>query len=638
MGKKQSALAVKESNEEIRNIEVKKVFTTLPYNQLYLSPDNVRIRPASKEKDDELRASIAAVGIFSNLVVVKDKEEERYAVHAGGRRFQRLGELIAQGVFNNDYPTPVVIVDSDVSLDMSLMENISHEPMNQADQFVAFDRLFKSGKTISQIARDYTVSELDVKRVMKLANAAPDILDEFRNKKMSIDQLMALCLTDDHEKQKQVWFADRPDWEKGANHIRKSLMADDVTVNHKKVLFVGIEHYVESGGSITHDLFSKDGVGGYISNMPLLDELFTKKINTIADSIKGEGWGWVECAEDIDHNHVHEFQRIRKVSRELTEEEAEYKKALDLRQEQIWSDREQHEETEYPSEEDYDAAENELSARESVLDEESKAFDAKVEQWGEAQGMAGVYIYLDHQGVLSRIDGLVKREDYKRMQNDSGNGEEASKPEEKDGLSQSLKDNLMAHRTSGLQVALSESPKLALVLLVHRLMLHSFDKYRYQSHYSNVQIECSQPALHLAIPDYPLTKSATAMKDITDKWLEILPKVEDLLDWLLAQSDDVLNGLLAYCVSRSISFTHNGHNANYAKIGALLSFDMNAWWEPSAENYFKRVSKAEMKAVLDATGKTVEGDTDKMKKGELAQLVAGQVIGTGWLPELLKVN
>lgn len=414
-----------------------------------------------------------------------------------------------------------------------------------------------------------------------------------------------------------------------------------MTVNHKKVLFVGLDNYVANGGSITHDLFSKDGMGGYISNMPLLDEMVSKKLNAIADEIKLEGWGWVECAEDIDHNHVHEFKRIQRVERELTEEEAAYKNSLDAKQEEYWSARETHEETEYESEAAYEAVEEELSAKESALDAEVKAFELKVMQWGEAQALAGVYIHIDHQGNLSRTDGLVKRDDFKRLSGEPENNlnsDSNGSQEEKDGLSQSLKDNLMAHRTSAIQVEIAQSPKLALVMLLHRLMINTFDKYRYQSHLSNVQIEASQPALHLSIADYPLTKSATSMQEMTDKWLEVLPDVKELMDWLLVQDETVISSLLAYCVGRSCSFTHHGHNANYQKIGQLLSFDMNAWWEPSAENYFKRVSKGEMKSVLEATGKSIDGDTDKMKKGELAQLVAGEVVGSGWLPDLLKTS
>ena len=63
---------------------------------------------------------------------------------------------------------------------------------------------------------------------------------------------------------------------------------------------------------------------------------------------------------------------------------------------------------------------------------------------------------------------------------------------------------------------------------------------------------------------------------------------------------------------------------------------MTAWFTPTAENYFGRLSKAAIiDSLLDAKG-AVASAWATMKKSELASLAERELAGTRWLPHILR--
>ncbi len=57
------------------------------------------------------------------------------------------------------------------------------------------------------------------------------------------------------------------------------------------------------------------------------------------------------------------------------------------------------------------------------------------------------------------------------------------------------------------------------------------------------------------------------------------------------------------------------------------------------ENYFSRVSGAQIVAALcEAKGVPAAPSWSKMKKTELAVLAAREIVGTGWLPEAMRLR
>jgi ParB family chromosome partitioning protein len=69
-----------------------------------------------------------------------------------------------------------------------------------------------------------------------------------------------------------------------------------VPLNHRAVLFVGVDAYEDAGGVIVRDLFSQDEGHGYITDLALLEQLVMSRLETIAAQVQAEGWKWVQAS------------------------------------------------------------------------------------------------------------------------------------------------------------------------------------------------------------------------------------------------------------------------------------------------------------------------------------------------------
>ncbi len=66
---------------------------------------------------------------------------------------------------------------------------------------------------------------------------------------------------------------------------------------------------------------------------------------------------------------------------------------------------------------------------------------------------------------------------------------------------------------------------------------------------------------------------------------------------------------------------------------------MNAWFTPTAKNFFERIGKEDIVAAIkEATRKGVAPATGKMKKRELAAFAERAIKGTNWLPKPLRAR
>src|SRR3546814_11622232 len=79
--------------------------------------------------------------------------------------------------------------------------------------------------------------------------------------------------------------------------VRRKLTENSVRVSDKRVRFVGLDAYVEAGGSVVRDLFETDH-GGWLTDVGLLDRLVAAKLEAEALRIGGDGWKWVDAAEE----------------------------------------------------------------------------------------------------------------------------------------------------------------------------------------------------------------------------------------------------------------------------------------------------------------------------------------------------
>ncbi|HHX2284987.1 TPA: chromosome partitioning protein ParB, partial [Pseudomonas aeruginosa] len=73
-----------------------------------------------------------------------------------------------------------------------------------------------------------------------------------------------------------------------------------------------------------------------------------------------------------------------------------------------------------------------------------------------------------------------------------------------------------------------------------------------------------------------------------------------------------------------------------AELAQAVGLDMAAWWQPTAEGYFKRVPKA---AILQAVGEYAPEHVTrlaKLKKADIASEAERLADGTGWMPAIFK--
>lgn len=218
---------------------------------------------------------------------------------------------------------------------VSLTENVHRESMSPVDELFAWKALAAEGRAIEDIAADFGVTPLVVRRRLKLANVSPRLLADYQQGAVSLEQLMALAITDDHKAQEAAFYG-APQWQRSAESLRDHLTCEEIDASRDAVArFVGVEAYEPAGGGIRRDLFSDEQNGVFLTDAGLLDALARDKLSAVAESVRAEGWGWVEAAPRATAAELHDFQRVRPTRREPGKAEAKRIAKLEAEQSRI---------------------------------------------------------------------------------------------------------------------------------------------------------------------------------------------------------------------------------------------------------------------------------------------------------------
>jgi ParB family transcriptional regulator, chromosome partitioning protein len=287
-------------------------------NKLVASTDNAR-KTGIAEGLEELAASIAAHGLLQSLVVRKTSRG-KFAVIAGQRRHMALSMLAEQGRIPADMPIACKVLskESDAA-EISLAENVVRVPMHPADQFEAFRALIDNGAGIADVAARFGVTESLVVRRMKLGRVSPALLSVYREGRMSLEQLQAFTVSDDHAAQERVW-------QEGARYpdsIRATLTEGEIPSTDKRVRFVGLETYEGVGGEVRRDLFDTDD-SGYILDAHLLQKLTHDKLAEAVAAVTAEGWQWVELRDSFDWQERSQFSQHHELTPLPADQQAVY--------------------------------------------------------------------------------------------------------------------------------------------------------------------------------------------------------------------------------------------------------------------------------------------------------------------------
>jgi ParB family chromosome partitioning protein len=135
-----------------------------------------------------------------------------------------------------------------------------------------------------------------------------------RNNKISLNQLIALSITDDHDLQLKAW--ENCSYDKSPKDLRRLALNEEEPVSDNKYIkVIGIDAYRDAGGEIKHDLFTQhESHGGYILNPSLVQELALNKLQVLAEQVaNNEGWSWYGSQERLeswgDDSKRYEFPR-----------------------------------------------------------------------------------------------------------------------------------------------------------------------------------------------------------------------------------------------------------------------------------------------------------------------------------------
>jgi ParB family transcriptional regulator, chromosome partitioning protein len=637
----------------------------IPFNKLVLSQSNVR-RVKAGISIEELAEDIARRTLLQSLNVrpvrdVEGAETGMFEVPAGGRRFRALELLVKQKRMTKTQPVPCVVRTDGLAEEDSLAENIQREALHPLDQFRAFRTLRDKGLSEEEIAARFFVTPAVVKQRLKLAAISDKLLDVYAEDGMTLEQLMAFTVTNDHPRQEQVWESLARSCNKEPYYIRRQLTEGAVRAGDKRAQFVGVDIYEAAGGIVIRDLFAHDD-GGWLQDPALLDRLATEKLRSKAEALGTEGWKWIAVALNFPYGHSAGLRRLTGETVDPTDQERATYDALKAEYDRL--EQEYADADELPAE--VDQRLGEIEAALETLDERPVVYDpAEIAR-------AGVFVSIDADGDLRIERGYVRPDDEAPVEPvDSGGGdtlaasgpdrqiqravitigtgssEPEAETEEEDGLrplSDRLITELTAHRTLALRDALANDPGTAFAAVLHALCLGTY--YRMSSG-TCLEISAKSASFSAQAPGLADSTSAKAIEIRHQQWANHLPKNEDdLWDALIAFDGDSQAALFAHCASLSVNAVHEPWNRNSRRLAhadrmaRAVNLDMAAaGWTPTVDNYLGRVPKARiLEAVREAKGEASAQLIDHLKKPEMAKEAERLLAGTNWLPEPLRTS
>jgi ParB family chromosome partitioning protein len=620
----------------------------VPLSQLLPRRSKRNARKMPRLSIPELAASIARIGLLQNLIVILSADGETYEVVAGDRRLTALKLLAKKKRIPADYEVPCLLVPDASARTVSLAENLMREQMHPADQFEAFAALVKEGRPIEDIAADFGVSPLVVQRRLKLAHIAPRLMADYRAGTVTLEQLMALTITDDHAAQEAAFYG-APEWQRSPSKLRERLTEREIDAAHALVRFVGLDTYRQAGGGIRRDLFAEGDAGTYLTDTAVLETLVRDKLATLAEDVRAEGWAWVEAVPHLAYEERQAFQNAPRNRREPTTREARRIASLETRLEKIDAELE-----EACDAEDEAKAEKLEQRRDQVVGELQDAEDALQGYAPEVREVAGAIVTIDRNGEAVIHRGLLREAEAKALRTleklrcGFGNTEgEAANDEHEDAddapkaasLSDRLAQRLSAHRTAALQIEVARHPHVALAALVHGMVQTVLQPDAYGDGLPLGVRLTAQDRLEGMAPDWPESPAAVALRELQQVVGVALPEDSaELFAALLAKPQDELVRLLAVCVASTVDVVTPRATAHQpgGELAQAVGLDMAAWWKPTAEGYFKHVSKA---VILDAVGEYAPEQVNrlaKLKKADIASEAERLADGTGWMPAIFK--
>lgn len=581
---------------------------TAKLSQLRLAPENVRkVKPA---QIDQLAADLLSHGQIQN--VVGYAEGKFLYISAGGRRYRAFKTLEKAKAIPSSHPVNIDVRPKAEAVELSLAENVQREDMHVADAVVAYGDLHRDGKAPEDIAARFGVALSYVTKVLRLSALAPAALALLAKEKIGMDAAQALTLTDDHER--QIEALNRCG--NSGSAIRRMLTDTKIGTGHHLFRFVGDNAYAAAGGTITRDLFAKEGEG-YADDPALVATLATAKLDEIASAYRADGWQDVRASLDRPDDYYNLVAIHASGSREPDDAEAAERDRIDaaiadrkaeLGDDARWND---------PVVEGLRAEGQALADRLRLFDDAQKAEGAMV-------------LFVGRAGVIEAKAIRTKRE-----RRGGVSGASVEKPD----YSGATVEALSKIKTRAVQEAVANDPALALDILLDCLagqIVHGEPSYQ-------SPLALRLDGFNASPPDDLMDGSAIrTIEQIGADEFGALPEVGRFAA-IRAMDAEAKGRLLARLVAGQINgvqvsgMRRDVRHGRFDRIAFAAKPDMASKWRAPAA-FFARLRKPViLKAMADALGQPAADNCAKMKKGELAAAAAERLADKAWLPPALLI-
>lgn len=272
----------------------------LAIDEMHVSKLNMR-HGRKPPNTDDIYLSILKSGVLKPILV--RCEDGEWGVVAGRRRLFALRRKQKESGKRQQAPCVIMQPDDDAAaIEASIIENVGVEPVTEMQQYEAFARLAKEGRSIPEIADYFGVGEREVKRILALANLIDGIRKLYGRQEIDAATIRALTLAT--KAQQEEWLRLYRDEHEHAPMGRqcRAWIAGGAAITTDRALF-NIASYE---GEIANDLFGDFGV------FASADQFWEAQSRAVAERVEAyreKGWRDVAVLERGAFFHAWDYEK-----------------------------------------------------------------------------------------------------------------------------------------------------------------------------------------------------------------------------------------------------------------------------------------------------------------------------------------
>jgi len=250
---------------------------------LCVSATNMRAK-GSKLDIANILPSIRARGVLVPLIVRPARDEGRFEIVAGKRRYHAALAVAEEGGEGEALPCAVIAAGDDAAaLEASLIENVARLDPDEVTRWESFTRLVKEGRTPEDIALTFGLTELQVKRTLALGNLLPRIRGLYRKGDIDAATVRHLTLASKARQRDWLGLRDDPDAYCPTGHALKAWLFGGASIPVSAALF----DMAAYPGEVISDLFGDER---WFADTASFWASQTPAVEAKAESYREAGW------------------------------------------------------------------------------------------------------------------------------------------------------------------------------------------------------------------------------------------------------------------------------------------------------------------------------------------------------------